>query len=244
MLHFGERRFQGSSTVTKPNQKRRERFFVEEAAKLSGKVWILEEDREHPDFIVTEGQERFRLEVREIFIGAQDQAGSVIKREESGIHRQIEKLRREYESVTPTTLRVQIVGRLTTDNMPTIVPALVAEEFAAKPIGHHVVIDNGRGLRLHVTKSFRPEWFSINHRVGWVDRSPMPIIRDAIEKKSAELEGYRAAAGPDVRLLLVADRIQNSGKLVLEETAVLDTKGFQVVYVFPYPEPMMIFRAE
>lgn len=133
MLHFGERRFQGSSTVTKPNQKRREQFFVEEAAKLSGKVWILEEDREHPDFIVTEGQERFGLEVREIFIGAQDQAGSVMKREESGIHRQIEKLRREYESVTPTTLRVQIVGRLTTDNMPTIVPALVAEEFAAKP---------------------------------------------------------------------------------------------------------------
>jgi hypothetical protein len=105
----------------------------------------------------------------------------------------------------------------------------------------------GRGENLKgafVTKAIRPEWFSVNHRVGWVDRNPLPMIVDAIKKKANELERYRAAAGPDIRLLLVADRIHNSGKLMLDDTAVLDTEGFQVVYVFCYPEPVMTFSAQ
>jgi hypothetical protein len=194
--------------------------------------------------MITEGEQRFGLEVCEIFIGPQGRAGSAMKRTESGVHRQLEGLRREYEAITPTTLRVQVVGRLSPENIAAIVPALVAEDLASKAIGHHVVIDQGNGLRLHVTKAFRPEWLSVGHRVGWVDRNPMPIIGDAIGKKSKELERYRAAAGTDVRLLLVADCIHNSGKLRLDETAALNTQGFQVVYVFPYPEPVMIFTAQ
>src|ERR1700730_13593238 len=174
--------------MTRPTQKRRERFFVEQAAKLLGKTWILEEDREHPDFMVTEGRQRFGLEVCEIFVGPQDRAGSAMKRTESGVHRQLEALRREYEAITPTTLRVRIVGRLNPENMAAIVPALIAEDLASKPVGHHVIIDQCNGLRLHVTKALRPEWLSIVHRVGWVDRNPLPIIADAIRKKSEELE--------------------------------------------------------
>jgi hypothetical protein len=230
--------------MTRPAQKRRERFFVEQAAESLGTTWILEEDREHPDFIVTEGKKQFGLEVCEIFIGPQDRAGSAMKRTESGVQRQLEILRRQYEAITPTTLRVQIVGRLSPENMAAVVPALVAEDLGSKPVGHHLVIDEGDGLRLHVTKAFRPEWFSVNHRVGWVDRNPLPIIIDAIKKKSNELKRYRAAAGPDIRLLLVADRIQNSGKLMLDDTAALNTQGFQAVYVFPYPESVMILTGE
>ncbi|MCA6112009.1 hypothetical protein [Bradyrhizobium cenepequi] len=64
----------------------------EQAAKLLGKTWLLEADREHPDFIVTEGEQRFGLEVCEIFTGRQDHAGSVMKRTESVVHRQLEAL--------------------------------------------------------------------------------------------------------------------------------------------------------
>jgi hypothetical protein len=230
--------------MTRPTQKRRERFFVEQAARLLGKPWILEDDREHPDFIITEGEQRFGLEVCEIFIGPQDRAGSAMKRTESDLHRQLERLRREYEAIAPITLRVQIVGRLSPENMASIVPALVAEDLPSKPVGHHLVIDEGNGLRLHVTKALRPEWFSVNQRVGWVDRNPLPIVADAVSKKSNELERYRAAAGADIRLLLVADRIHKSGKLMLDGTAALDTQGFQVVYVLPYPEPVVVFVAQ
>jgi hypothetical protein len=52
-----------------------------------------------------------------------------------------------------------------------------------------------------------------------------------------------AAPSAQSQLLLVADCTHNSGKLTLENTVHLDTKGFQVVYVFPYPEPMMAFPA-
>jgi hypothetical protein len=128
--------------------------------------------------------------------------------------------------------------------MASIVPALLAEDLASRPVGHHLVIDHGNGLRLHVTKAFRPEWFSVKHRVGWVDRNALPIIADAISKKSNELERYHAAAGADIRLLLVADRIHNSGKLMLDDTAVLDTQGFNIVYVFPLPESVMVFVAQ
>jgi hypothetical protein len=244
MLASLDDRFSGSLAMTRPTQKRRERFFVEQAAKLLGKAWILAEDREHPDFILTEDEKRFGLEVCEIFTGPQDRAGSAMKRTESGVHRQLEALRRQYEAITSTTLRVQVVGTLSPENMAAVVPALVAEHLASKPVGHHLVIDHRDGLRLHVTKAFRPEWFSVNHRVGWMDRNPLPIIRDAIKKKSNELERYRAAAGSAIRLLLVADRICNSGKLMLDDTAALDTHGFQAVYVFPYPEPVMVFTAQ
>jgi hypothetical protein len=80
----------------------------------------------------------------------------------------------------------------------------------------------------------------VNDRVGFVDRNPRKIIAAKIEKKAKELTRYRHAAGSDVRLLFVADRLQNSGKLMLEEQPAFDFHGFQAVYFFPYPESVVI----
>jgi len=63
--------------MTRPVQKKRERFFAEEAARSLGKSWSLSEDREHPDFIVTEGDQSFGLEVRQIFMGALSRSPSI-----------------------------------------------------------------------------------------------------------------------------------------------------------------------
>lgn len=46
----------------------------------------------------------------------------------------------------------------------------------------------------------------------------------------------------DIRLLLVADAIQNSGKLRLEPAAAFDSLGFREIYLFPYPEEALILR--
>lgn len=62
--------------MTRPSKKEGERFFVEKAAELLGKTWCLGLDRENPDFIVSEGEKQFGLEVCEIFTGAQSRAGS------------------------------------------------------------------------------------------------------------------------------------------------------------------------
>ncbi len=80
----------------------------------------------------------------------------------------------------------------------------------------------------------------MNDQVGFVDRRPHGIIAAAIAKKASSLPRYQDAAGRDVRLLLVADRISNSGKLALDEDTQFEFHGFRAVYLFPYPENVIV----
>ncbi|MCZ6759808.1 MAG: hypothetical protein O7D29_05445 [Gemmatimonadetes bacterium] len=221
--------------------KEHERFFVEEAAKRLGTTWSLSPDRERPDFLVTEGTQNFGLEVSEVFMGPQGPAGAAMKKRENETQKAVDALRFEYEEITKIPLRVQFLGDMCAENMAKVVPALIAEDFASKPILHHADINLGDRFSAHVTKAFNAEWFSVNDRVGWVDRDPTKCIADAVEKKSRKLPAYREATGLDIRLLLVADRINNSGKLMLKERPALDVRGFQVVYFFSYPEDVIVF---
>jgi hypothetical protein len=116
-----------------------------------------------------------------------------MKAHESISQRAINALRREYESNSNIPLSVKFVGDMCPNNMAEVVLALVAEDLPSKPIGHHIVLDSGHGLRVHVTKALRPEWYSINDRVGFVNRSPYQIIADAIERKAKELTRYTDA---------------------------------------------------
>jgi hypothetical protein len=226
-------------------KKQRERFFVEEAARHFGKTWDLGGDRERPDFVVTEGGSQFGLEVTEIFMGPQGHSGSTLKAMESFAQRSLNELQRQYESIADVPLTAQFVGNMEADNLATVVPALVAQDLPSKSMGYHFVHDttvlhpNRARLSVHVTKG-RRNWFSVNDRVGFVDRGPNGIIAAAIEIKANDLARYKAAAGADVRLLLVANRINNSGRLALEETSRFDLHGFNAVYFFPYPEAVIV----
>ncbi len=195
----------GAIAVTRLSKKSQERFFVEEAAHLLGKNWILGPDREQPDFIVAEDALQFGLEVSEIFAGPQSSSGAAMKRMESQTQRVVNSLRNEYEATTSIPLVVKFVGNMRAENFAAVIPALIAMDFASKEIGHHAVLDEGKGLRVHATKGFRTDWYSVNHRVGWVDLRPQQQIDQAIERKSKELSSYMSAAGSDVRLLLVAN---------------------------------------
>jgi hypothetical protein len=232
--------------LTRELKKKRERFFAEEAARLLGKTWNLANDREHPDFVVAEGERQFGLEVTEIFIGPQGHKGSALKAQESIAKRSVSAIQRAYESIADVPLIVKFVGNMEADNLGTLIPALLARDLPSKPIGYRFVHDtsavhhNRPRLRVHVTKALRSDWYSVNDRVGFADRNPQKIIADAIEKKAKELTRYKDAVGSDIRLLLVADRIHNSGKLLLEERAAFDFHSFQAVYLFPYPETVII----
>ncbi len=94
---------------------------------------------------------------------------------------------------------------------------------------------------MYVTKALRPDWFIMKDRVGFVDRNPMSRIAAEVKKKAEKLPQYRQAAGPNIQLLIVADRFNNSGKLTLENKSALDLMGFQAVYFFPYPESIIVF---
>jgi hypothetical protein len=226
--------------VTRLLQKRRERFFVEEAARALNKAWRVGPDRLHPDFLVTEGTHQFGLEVAEIFKGPLKKAGSAMKEMESNVQRSIELLRTEYEAASNIPLSVKFAGTLKAETKAKVIQALVAEEFGSKPLGHHAVIDVAKGLRVFATRAIRPDWLSVNDCVGWVNANPTTLIADLIQKKSKKLPKYLEAAGPDMRLLIVADRIHNSGKMVLEERPSLNLRGFRVVYFYSYPDSVTV----
>lgn len=234
--------------MTKAAQKKRERFFAEEAARRLGVTWDLGDDRERPDFVVTEGARQFGLEVTQLFVGPHGNAGSVLKVAETKTQRAINALQREYEFKESVTLTVQFVGNMEADNLATVISALRSKDLPSKEMGYHFVHETTVAhpvrarLRVHVTKGHRSSWYCINDRAGFVDCSPYGIIATAIAKKAADRPRYEDVAGNDVRLLLVADRISNSGKLMAENETKFDLHGFRKVYLFPYPENVIVLR--
>lgn len=221
------------------NKKTKERAWAEELTKHLGVGWALD-DSESPDFIVTEGDHKFGLEVTEIFAGEVSRKGSALKRDESDNHKAIEALRLEYEATHAEPLTVQFVGDYSDETVSRVVANLIAVDFPSKPIGHKEIIDEKLGLRIHATKGLRPIWYNVMDRVGWVDAKPRPKIEEAIKAKAAELDRYRYNAGGDIRLLIVADRINNSGKVALSDDEVFDLMGFEKVYFYSRPEGVIV----
>jgi hypothetical protein len=171
-----------------------------------------------------------------------------MKRVESNTARSLDALRREYEAIANIPLRVRLVGDMCAENLALVVPALVAEDFASKPVAHQTKIAPNTGLRaglsIYATKALRPDWFSMNDRVGWVDHGAMPRIAAAVAEKSKKLRQYQHAVGTDIRLIVIADRVNNSGKLTLSEQAPLNLQGFRAVYFLSYPEDVVVFGSD
>lgn len=202
-------------------QNNRERFHVEQAIRCLKAEWTILAERETPDFIIKEGDHQFGLEVNEIFVGPQGVSGSEMKKGETKRQKMLEYLRAEYEKVVPIPLTVRFVGRINPETLAPVVQSLFDLDLAAEPTGFRRVIDTQLGLRVHVTKSFRPDWFSVMDRVGCVQFNSQQIIAGAIEVKSKKLPQYQIAIGPDVRLLLVANRIQTAENFASAKSAVL-----------------------
>jgi hypothetical protein len=228
--------------MTRANQKAEERHFVEEAAKLLGVTWHLSDNREHPDFLVTEGDKCFGLEVTQVFAGeVSDTAGATMKIIESNDDKRIESLLRDYRAKHDVPLNVQFIGPLNDKTLSGVVDALVAFDFPSKPLGEGFSIDRENGLLVSAKKGMHHRWYHNN--AGFVDRKPQQKIADAIKAKAQELPSYRSSAGADVRLLIVADRYKKSGKLALRDEVKFDLCGFQAVYFYSRPESVIVLRS-
>lgn len=223
-----------------------ERHYAAETARLLGQHWVLGPDRESPDFVVDANGQLFGLEVTEIFSGPTDGRGAVMKRAESKRQKRIQRLQEEYEAEEAIPLVVQLVGDTGEINLSSVITEIRMLELAEKPPGHQARIEINEGdglLEAYVTKALRSEWLCVDDRVGWVNLKPQQVIQQAIVEKAGRLQAYREASGPDVRLLVVANRIQNSGKLKLGAPIHLDLAGFSAVYFFSYPEDVHLFTA-
>jgi hypothetical protein len=225
--------------MTRERQKKRERAFVEEAARLLGAAWKMD-DREPPDFEITEGNGKFGLEVTEIFAGLNNHGGAEMKKRESKMDKRIDELRREYEAKHNIALWVRFTGNVCHGTLAIVVKLLESADFPSRPMWEAVRLDGRNGLYVRARKQPKADWQNIMDRVGWMDRWPHGKIADAIAKKANELPRYKAEVGDDVRLLIVADQFRNSGKLRLEQRdAAFDLHGFTKVYFYSYPESVV-----
>lgn len=232
--------------MTRESQTQNEQYFVEQAAEIMGKVWVISRNCIGPDFIVTEGTHRFGLEVTEIFVGPRNRHGSAFKRSEIIAQQKVDACRREYEeTVASIPLKVQLIGDTSPENLGEIVSSLREKNLSSLTIGHEpVVIEIDKGpakLRAHVTRALHNMWFNVKNHVGWVDCDPLQPIAEAVEEKAENLEKYLEAAGPDVRLLIYTDRHFKSGMLKLEKPIAIEMRGFESVYFLSHPESITSF---
>lgn len=230
--------------MTRASIKSWERIFAEETARLLGCEWSVGPNRESPDFVVDEGKLQFGLEVSEIFTGVTTDGGSENRKHESQVQKIINALRREFEASASIPLVAKFVGNIDSANMELVLPRLLEEDLVSKPSGYHFIIDTRLGLRVHITRSYMPDWYSVNDRVGWIDRNPLARIQEAVDVKAVRLPEYQRSVGNEVRLLLVANRYRNSGKLMLERKPQVDLKGFSKLYFMSYPESVTVFESD
>ncbi|MGV3553208.1 hypothetical protein [Rhizobium sp.] len=224
--------------MTRAQQKVRERLFAERAGGLLGQSWTLGGDRENPDFLVDCEGHIFGLEVVQIFAGRASRKGSAIRQQEAARHEILQRARRRVGELRPGELRVQVVGAVTDEIVDQLADGILEYDIEKMSPGTRFTVTGG-GAKAYVTRAFVSDWFAVADRVGWVGRDPVPAIEAALLSKKDKHTAYRAVA-EDIRVLIVADRTQNSGKLVLEADTRLDVKPFRAAYFLSYPDSLVV----
>lgn len=212
-------------------QKCRELQFVECAARLLGQNWQAQ-PHERPDFIVSCDDASFAMEVTEIHLGPKNRKGSEKKKAEAANSKWLKSIRTEFDPNSEIPLNLKFLGSATDAARQSILTALRSEHFDQRPILHRLVTKFSEG-KLWVTKEFHQNWGFLNDEAGWVSQD-CTYLQEAISKKSSKINAYRIIH-PDVRLLVVAERKFNSGKIFLENDSRVDLMGFNAVYFLSYP---------
>lgn len=236
--------------MTKKYQKNEEIMYAKETGKLLGESWIVEPspDEVHwPDLIVTTKSGKFGLEVTEIFLDGMDKepegytkkiGGSPKKKDEKTSKLKVKELADAYYKLSSDSIRVNLLGDITQHDR--ILNAMMG--VVKRPMFEQGEIEPYDGCKIYIKKNPNSEqfkeykfWQYVSDSVGWVSDINRELIEWAINDKAQKLPKYTMNI-LDVRLLLVSDRIYNSGKARLEEDIVVSSSGFSHVYYCSFPE--------
>lgn len=233
--------------MTRPKQKTEEYIYAKRAASLLGEAWDIkdpESEQDWPDLVVRLGCDTFGLEVREIYAD-EERRGSPKRRGESHRERALERAADEYYKGNAIPVRVLFYGE---PSDATRLAEKVAWAVQSLEIwgNRRVTLAGGRWmcvLRLPIEVGDYRRWMSVSDSVGWVGTADCELIQKTIGQKAENLNRYHKHLC-DVRLLLVADRTRNSGKLCFANTKELDTAGFDRIHLMSYPEDIIRIPAE
>ena len=232
--------------MTTEHQKDIETIYAIKAGDLLGESWEVKpspDEMSWPDLLVTTKKEEFGLEIREIYLD-ETNSGSIKKRTEKTRLGIIQQLANDYYKSNSRSIKVHILGDITnheqillaiTDN------ALLLSELEKKRIEPY------SGCIIHIRRL--PDqageykiWEYVSDKVGWVSNVDKKVIDRVIALKAKNLSKYTTNIS-DVRLLVVSDRIFNSGKARVEDDVISDTHGFKTVYYLSYPESVREFSS-
>lgn len=222
-------------------QKSKERSEAFQAMLKLGQEWQFE-NRESPDFLITSDTgEVFGLEVTDVYVGSTNRNGSRLRALEDANHAWLTAIRQDYESRGGPDLHVRYTGSTSLAARDQLFAALRDERLEEKsPLSGSATLKLEHGTA-YVHRTPHPYWMMLDDRSGTLSNDGARL-QDAIDRKAAKLAGYRAVC-TDVRLLVVAMKVYNSGKLELQDHFRPDLRGFDAVYFFSYPSQVIAFTA-
>lgn len=221
------------------HQKSLEMFYAKKTGELLGASWEVEPSPDEvswPDLIVKTKLEQFGLEVREIYL-EESSKGSTKKANEKNNLGNIKNLACAYYKKKFPSIKVDLLGDMS--HRDQLLDAIIREalrlsEFEQRRIepydGCVIYI-----LRLPNQLGEYKRWNYVSDKVGWVSNIDKSVINRFIAEKAKNLAKYTIKI-PEVSLLLVSNRIFNSGKARLGDDITYDTRGFKKVYYLSYPE--------
>ena len=221
-------------------KKHKEQSEAYQASWKLGEEWQLE-DRESPDFLVTSAGRCFGLEVTSCHIGPKTRKGSAERAKESSNHQGLTEIRARYEAAGGVGLNLRYRGQVSANAADELLLALLNTGFETRTLFDPPERLDLSDAMVYVHATPNVSWLILNDRAGWVSQDGSFLQRE-IDLKAKKLPTYRQAFD-DIRLLVVADRIYNSGKLQLQDGFRPLLRGFDAVYFFSYPSSVSAFYA-
>jgi hypothetical protein len=223
--------------MTRKIQKELEGIYLKKLDSLIGNKWEITE-HETPDFIVIENGKEIGIELTEVFIDNMEKKGSALKIIESINGKSIKWISDQYYMMGGSSIKVDFMG---IKNIHPVKEKILKKllQRKEKVIWDQFCIDVEDVGQLRVMDLPREAgnykiWRSISDTCGLVGTITEGIIQRAVNKKSTMLLKYPENLFKKY-LVLVANRVYNSGRLQFDEEIQIDGKGFDKVYFLIYP---------
>jgi hypothetical protein len=226
--------------MTRARDKVRERHYVEFCARQLKADWAIV-DSEAPDFVVTDGDQVFGLEVTQAFLDGGKAGGSAERAHERVAEKRMAKIIGEAEWRSGTIISATFTRRPMIADSAEIVERLVALELQNRPLGEHAQFTLRNGLKVVAHRALHRLWTIISDSAGWVSRDGHIQLQQCIEAKSPPKKAYSGPGAGDLRLLVVADMTHNSSKLRTDPEATIDLMGFGRVNFAEFPLAVRVF---
>lgn len=234
--------------MTRERQKQYEILYAESLANAMGYAWKVEvppDEENWPDLLIKTSNDIFGLEVGNIYVD-KNRKGSVEREDESFRQKLLNELSGKYYAKKNAPIRLDIRGLFDKDSIDKILDYLLSTEFQERCIIEHDIIIKGKKTRLFVEKMPSSKefvnynnWKYMNDSIGWVERIRDEVVENIAKEKSLKIYKHKKNI-KNISLLIVANRIKNSGKIQLKKSGNINTYGFKKVYFYMYPLPEVI----